>query len=427
MTNWSPLVPSLLKIKLIAAGVGVALICSLPWTAPPARAQSFSVLHNFTGGQDGARPYGGVVLDDAGNIYGTTVAGGLTYTPCGGGCGTVFQLRPVGPAWVLNRIYGFHHDEGWQPLARVVFGPDGALYGTTLAGGTYGDYGTVFRLQQPSQPCKTAICPWNQTVLWNFGGGDDGINPGVGDLTFDAEGRIYGTTYTGGARSLGTVYQLTPIPGGGWTESVVYSFQGGLSGDGALPWANVTFDPAGNMYTTTMEGGGADCGTAVRLYPSQSGWADTILHSFACSSDGQYPLAGLVFDPAGNLYGATVERGPSQSGTVFELAAPDGSGGYSIIYNFNGIGYGPSNSLTLGSDGGLYGTAQGDGQYGQGTVFKLTYANGTWTYTSLHDFTGRDDGGTPFSRVAFDADGNLYGTASMGGSFGYGVVWKITP
>ena len=96
MTTWSPLVPSFLKIKLIAAGVGVALICSLPWTAPPARAQSFSVLHNFTGGQDGARPYGGVVLDNTGNLYGTTSAGGVTSPPCDGTCGTVFRLSPWG-------------------------------------------------------------------------------------------------------------------------------------------------------------------------------------------------------------------------------------------------------------------------------------------------------------------------------------------
>ena len=428
MTPRPPLFPSICNVVLPAVLALIALGCLATVVAPPAKAQSFSVLYNFKGREDGARPYGGVVRDAEENLYGTASAGGFDDPRCGGGCGTVFRLRLAGSTWVLDPIYKFHHDDGWDPLARVVFGPDGALYGTTLAGGIYGeDYGTVFSLRQPAQPCKAVPCPWNQMLLWNFEGGTDGVNPGVGDLTFNASGHIFGTTYTGGAHSVGIVYELAPVPGGGWIENVAYSFGGGPSGDGAYPWADVVFDVAGNMYTTTVEGGGAECGTAVQLYPIASRWADTILHSFSCSSDGQYPLAGLVFDSAGNLYGATVQRGAPASGTVFELAAPDGLGGYSIIHDFEGSGYGPSNSLTVGSDGTLYGTTQMDGQSGQGTVFKLTFANGNWTYTSLHNFTGGNDGGTPYSRVTLDAAGNLYGTASAGGAYHYGVVWKIVP
>ncbi len=426
MTPRPPFFPSICNLVLPAALAVIALGCLVTVIATPAKAQSFSVLYNFKGREDGARPYGGVVRDAEGNLYGTASAGGFDDPRCGGGCGTVFRLRLAGATWALDPIYKFHHDDGWDPLARVVFGPDGALYGTTLAGGIYGeDYGTVFSLdcRHIRRPVPR---PWNQMLLWNFEGGTDGVNPGVGDLTFNTSGHIFGTTYTGGAHSVGIVYELAPVPGGGWIETA-YSFRGGPSGDGAYPWAG--WFRRGWEYV--HHGGGRRC----RVWYRSAAVSDRI-------SLGRHDSAFLrmflrwTVSARGTgvraMAGRSLRRnGPARSGcesrTVFELAAPDGLGGYSIIHDFEGSGYGPSNSLTVGSDGTLYGTTQRDGPSGQGTVFKLTFANGSWTYTSLYNFTGGNDGGTPYSRVTLDAAGTLYGTASAGGAYNYGVVWKIVP
>jgi uncharacterized repeat protein (TIGR03803 family) len=268
-----------------------------------------------------------------------------------------------------------------------------------------------------------------ETVLYDFMGGGDQM------------GNIYGTTVSGGAYGQGTVYKLTRS-GGGWVESILHDF--GAAGDGIQPLHNVTFDASGNLYGTTSYGGANNNGTVFQLVPSGSGWTENILASFSLSgSAGGAPYAGLIIDQSGNLYGATSANAPGggppngdgSGGAVFELM-PSGSGWtLKVLYSFfaAGGGYhcGPYGNLVMDAAGNLYGTTYSDGAYGYGSVFKLTPASGQWTYSSLHDFCSDgwpcSDGGLPAGDLAMDANGNLYGTAIIGGTDTYGVVWKITP
>jgi uncharacterized repeat protein (TIGR03803 family) len=193
----------------------------------------------------------------------------------------------------------------------------------------------------------------------------------------------------------------------------------------------VIFDQAGNLYGTANRGGTYGWGTVFQLVPSGSGWVENTLYDFTGQgSDGCNPGGGLIFDQSGNLYGATPWCGAYGYGMVFELS-PNGNGGWTetVLYSWptaNTYG-GPQASLTMDSVGNLYGTTTGDGTYDAGNVFKLTPYMKTWIYTDLHDFTGGSNGGNPISNVVFDAQGNLFGTATSGGANGHGVVWKITP
>jgi uncharacterized repeat protein (TIGR03803 family) len=267
-------------------------------------------------------------------------------------------------------------------------------------------------------------------VLYDFKGDPDADTPS--DVIFDQAGNLYGTTLYGGIENSGTVFWLAPS-GGGYTESVIYSFAG--SPDGAQP-AAVIFDAAGNLYGTTVYGGREGYGTVFELSPSGSGWTEKVLYNFQDGTDGEYPADGVIFDQSGNLYGATVEGGSGAGGTVYELSPSNGSWTLSTLYSFTSLpnGCGPSGSLVMDAAGNLYGTTYCAGTYEFGSVFKLTPTpKPPWTYTSLHDFTGGSDGGNSTSNVTFDASGNLYGTTVYGGTLGgcggagCGVVWEITP
>ena len=385
------------------------------------------VLHNFTGGQDGANPYAGLTVDAGGNLYGTTGSGGI-------GWGTVFKLSRRGSGWIFSQLYRFRGPEdGYGPWARVVFGPDGSLYGTTTYGGQVNcnfpwGCGTIFNLKPPTSVSPNIFGGWTKTVLHTFGN-PDGTYPG-GDLLFDQAGNIYGTTAEGGLNSYGTVYKLAPSDGG-WTENILYSFTVGVGGN--YPIEGVIFDSVGNLYGTASQGGTYAAGTVFQLTPSGSGWTENVLYSFRDGNDGGYPQAGLIFDTAGNLYGTTFMGGTGNGGTAFELTPSDNGWTYTLLYALPGLGQGgPLGPLVMDADGNLYGTSYADPDpvNGNGSVFKLTPSVGGWTYTSLHDFTGGDDGAMPYGNVILDANGNLYGTASAGGAgdpVGFGVVWEITP
>ena len=424
-----------------ASAFALALVLALSIVLCGAvQAQTFTVLHSFTGGADGARPAAGLTLDAGGNLYGTASEGSYTGGYCYGlhGCGTVFRLKPGGGGWTLSTLYTFHGNDGAGPNARVIFGPDGTLYGTTSVGGTgscyYDACGTVFNLRPAATICKSVLCPWTETVLWNFMNYLDGNYPGLGDLIFDAAGHVYGTTSEGGEYSNGTVFELEKLPDGDWSQTILYNFTQ-ISGQGATPEAGVIFDSEGNMYTPTVGGGfgGDRCGDVVQLVNSPSGWTENVLYTFTCSPGGQGPAGGVFFDPAGNLVGATAEGGGDDSGIVYDLSPSNGSWAYNILYDSFSGGAGPSGTLTMDSAGNLYGTTYQAGNYGYGSVFKLTPSDGSWTYTSLHDFTGGSDGANPVGNVIFDGNGNMYGTASAGGAFSNcdngpcGVVWEITP
>ena len=399
------------------AALPAMLVALVAFAFPSAQSQTYQVIHRFQAG-DGAGPSAGLTVDAAGRLYGVTGAGGVF------NFGTVFKLVRSGSGWTLNTLYSFRGDnDGVNPVARVTFGPDGALYGTTLRGGGNGcngtGCGTVFKLKPPPSACKTAICPWNETILHAFAL-NDGNSP-LGDLIFDVSGNIYGVTSQGGAPNYGgVVYELTPS-GGGWTESILYSFGGSLLN----PTAGVIFDKSGNLYGTL---GGYGYGNVFQLTPSAGGWVENTLYGFQGGNDGGYPY-GLISDAAGNLYGVTY-LSSTGGGTVFELTPTNGAWTFSVLYSFAVGSGGPVAPLTMDKAGNLYGTTYGDGAYGKGSIFKLTTGAGGWTYASLHDFTGTNgDGAHPASNVSFDANGNLYGTASRGGNgqCDCGLVWEITP
>ena len=429
------------SLRAAAAGLALAVMFVLLLGASEAvQAQTFQVIHNFIGGTDGAEPTFGLTIDAAGNVYGTTFEGDA-------GTGTAYKLSHKPTGWALTTLYIFTiTSKGVIPYSTLVIGRDGKLYGTTGFGGigpclAYGHTGcgTVFSLQNPGTFCHTPYCPWIETPLYKFSGGSDGSNPYGATVVFDQAGNLYGTTYGGGGGSCsggcGLVYKLTPA-GSGWTESVIYSFAGGA--DGSAPWAGVTLDQAGNLYGTTSAGGASGYGTVYELSPAGSGWTKRTLYSFQRQQDGANPYASLIFDQSGNLYGATQYGGSGSGGTVFELSPSGGSWIFTTLYSFigsgGGLAKGPVASLVMDGAGNLYGTTAGDGVYRFGSAFKLTHGTSGWTYAALHDFSSGLDGGSIRSNVVFDAAGNLYGTASSGGTGNpatcvgsCGVVWQITP
>jgi len=425
--------------------IAIAFIAStllLIFAAAPAEAQTFTVLHTFTGAQDGANPYNGLVMDRAGNLYGTAKFGGNN------GFGVVFKLSRGGSGWIFTPLHDFAGAEGSSPTT-VTIGPDGNLYGTTEFGGAGGSCqglgcGVVFKLSPLPTRCAGFLCPWSVTVLHRFTGGADGGRPFSG-VIFDQQGNIYGTTSQGGqfagqcaGNGCGVVYELS-LSGGTWTESVIHTFSGGA--DGLSPYAGLIFDSTGKLYGTTPYGGSLNAGTVLVLTPSGSGWTHSILYNFQAGADGTYPYGGLTFDHAGNLYGTTDIGGDINCacGTIYQLSPSSGGWTHAVLYAFtntNGDRY-PQASLFIDASGNLYGTTPGGADTPPyGNIFKLAASNGNWTYNSLYEFTDGADGGHSYSTVLMDANGNLYGTASDGGSSHCvsgddsgtcGVVWQITP
>ena len=401
-----------------------------------APAQTFTVLHNFTRGGDGANPGTALTMSRTGGVlYGTTTHGGDGY-------GGVFELKPSESGWILIPLYAFTGGaDGGVPDGALVIGPDGSLYGVTefggnsqncSAGGGYNGCGVVYKLQPGPTACKTAVCGWNETVLYTFMGHSDGSYP-EGRVLFDQARNIYGTTTDYETGYDGTVWELTPS-GGGWSKTILHSF-GGPPNDGRFPNSGVISDSTGNLYGTTAEGGSTDNGAVFHLMNSGSGWTENLLYSFQNGTDGDLVYAGLIFDPTGDLFSASSNDGSIGGGAAFELTPSGGVWTFHMLTSIPGVpSYegGPRDSLTMDSAGNLYGTRIGnDAPDDYGSVFELTFPD--WTYKSLHNFTGGADGGYPDGTVVLDSAGNIFGTASIGGNLsdcggaGCGVVFEITP
>jgi uncharacterized repeat protein (TIGR03803 family) len=400
-----------------------------------AQAQTFNVLHTFTGGADGAGPIGaGLSMDRAGSLYGAASYGGLVQCAFGASCGTAFKMSRKGSGWIFNTLYEFTGgSDGWSPDAPLAIGPDGVLYSTTFYGGGNGcdldGCGTVYSLRPAATACKTALCPWSETVLYRFTGADDGANPAFGALAFDQAGNLYGTTTYGGKYpEYGNIYELTPA-NGGWTQNILHSFTGDL--DGGSCWTGVIFDAAGNLYGVTRYGGLNSGGTAFQLTLSGQNWTLNVVHDFVPATEGYGAFGNLIFDSAGNLWGTNWAGGSGGAGTAYELKPPSYGWQLNVLHSFSGS-LGPQAGLVMDALGNLYGTTNEDGKYNLGSVFKLTPAG---DYTVLHDFAGGSDGAFPYGQLVLDGNGNLYGTAYAGGmtggnvcgSSGCGVVWEITP
>jgi uncharacterized repeat protein (TIGR03803 family) len=274
----------------------------------------------------------------------------------------------------------------------------------------------------------SGVSAQTEQTLYSFSGYADGGNP-LSSLVIDAVGNLYGTTFVGGAQGAGAVFELSPNTSGGWTQSVLYSFTGGA--DGANPYlADVIFDKAGNLYGTTVGGGDHNLGVVFELTPTGNGWSESVLYSFAGGVDGANPYSGLLFDPKGDLYGTTYSGGAHGDGTVYELKHENsGEWKEKVIHTFDGkSGLAPVGGLVFDRRGDLFGTTQGGGTNGAGVVFGLQYVGGDkWTAIVLHNFTGGTDGGYPYAeRLILDGAGNLYGTTQGGGISNYGVAFRLS-
>jgi len=366
----------------------LVLVCGNVAYVSDAAAQGEKLLYSFTGAPDGATPIAGLAADKDANLYGATLSGGNT-SYVGSGCGTIFELKRTGNSFTESVIRSF----GWDPPHR------------------------------------------------NF----DGCAP-QGTPVVDRAGNVYGTTGLGGAYLGGTLFVLSPNPSGGWTEKILWNFGGVTNGeqDGKVPISRLTFDSAGNLYSTTFDGGGAvnslTCGMVFEMSPSSAGWNETVLHSFPCENfprSGWYPAGGVTFDNAGNLYGATTNGGQyaycqSGCGTIFKLEKAAGWKEQQL-YAYTGLSDGayPNGDLIFDQAGHIYGTTyQGPGNTG-GDVFELADTGTGWKQEVLYSFTDAADGWVPAAGLAA-WNGHYYGTAAYGQSSaacfpGCGSIFAVTP
>jgi uncharacterized repeat protein (TIGR03803 family) len=402
------------------AGRACAALALAVILANVSSATTYKKLYNFTGGADGGDPATPLTFDSAGNAYGTTAAGGDF------NFGTVFMLAPSGQQTVLYSFSG--GGDGLDPHGGVTLDSAGNLYGTTVAGG-FGGFcagdgcGVVFELSPSGGG-------WTETTLYNFKGLNDGFGPG-GGLVFDGAGNLYGTTPDGGAHSSGVVFELSPTAHG-WQYKVIHQFTGGKDGAvGSL--GLLLLDAAGNLYGVTELGGVNGTGAVYELSPTPRGrWKTTVLYDFKGTPDAANPYGGLIFDKFGDLYGTTYFGGASGMGAVFQLTpGPNGTWQENVLYSFQGgtDGSFPTTTLIFNAAGGLYGTTSTGGRPSCdcGTVFKLTLTGGSWTEKIVHFFGKGRDGYSPNYGLTFDPAGNLYGTTPFGGSGGQGIVFQIAP
>jgi len=328
-------------------------------------------------------------------LYGTASDGG-TY-----GYGVVYKVDQSGKGTVLYSFTG--NEDGASPVSGVVFDSAGNLYGTTLNGGYHPSpvgFGVVFMLDTNNK----------ETVLRTFTG-PDGAYPYAGVIL--SAGNLYGTTGGGGTHSLGVVFKLYA---NGKESSD--SFAGT---NGAFPQSGLTRDSSGNLYGTAQSGGAPNAGAGV-VYKVDPAGKKTVLYAFTGGADGNRPIAGVIVDSAGNLYGTTASGGVYGQGVVYRL---DPTGQETVLYSFTGgaDGDGPVGGVIVDSAGNFYGTTSVGGR-GHGVVYKL---DATGKETVLHTFTGGTDGSSPFSGVIRDSAGNLFGTTLYGGDHGFGVVFKVAP
>lgn len=364
--------------------------------APPASPPTqYTILHSFRGGDDGITPYGDLLRDSAGNLYGTTSLGGPGNCSVSG-CGTIYKINVSGKETIL---YSFHGSDGDSPLGGLIRDAAGNLYGT--AGGGASSDGIVFKLE-----------PNGHLIVLHTFNGSDGRNP-WSTLVRDVTGNFYGTTFFGGSSDDGVVFKLDSIG----NETVLHSFKGT---DGRSPIAGLARDSAGNLYGTTFAGGSTSCdGGCGVVFKIDSSGVETTLHQFS-GFDGEGPYAGVILDAAGNLYGTTTVGGRQRYGDVYKL---DPSGSETLLHTFVASdGEGPFSDVVLSETGDLYGTTIGGGRYGLGAVYRLDPSG---KVTVLHSFFGKRDGISPYSALIRVKGGDLYGTASAYGPGGDGVVFKL--
>jgi uncharacterized repeat protein (TIGR03803 family) len=415
-------------IQRISLLLCFALSLAFPFQA--SEAQTLTPIYTFLGRADGASPQAEVVLDPAGNVYGTTTEGG-SFLNCDIGCGVVFKVDTRGHESVLYTFTG--GIDGDYPEAGLVRDSAGVLYGAPFRGGANGA-SDVFKLTPRATFCPAVLCPWNMTILYSFGAmGGDGANVSA-TLLRDPEGNFYGANGPTGS-NYGTVFKIDPEG----NETILHTFMGP---DGEGPNGALIRDAAGDLYGTTLAGGGGNAGVVFELTPTGSGWTETILYSFGGDGvHGAYPLAGVILDEHGNLYGTTSAGGLPNHGIVFELTpSSNGTWTETVLHAFNGSpdGDSPLASVIMDSQGNLYGTTALGGLATTpcrscGVIYKIDSSHNE---SILWSFTGSPDGEGPRSSLVMDAQGNFYGTTIAGGNLntmspecgaGCGVVFKFAP
>jgi uncharacterized repeat protein (TIGR03803 family) len=363
-----------------------------------------------------------LVRDAAGNLYGTTEDGGNT--ACSGGCGTVFELSPTAAGgWKFTALHKFTGGaDGELIYAGLALDASGNVYGTALRGGKYG-FGDVFELSPVSGG------GWKFSVLYSFQNTNDGANPSQG-VTLDASGNVFGVSNT-------TVFELSPVSGHGWKYKTLHVLRG-------LQYPmSVTLDPAGNIFGVTADGGITNanclngCGTAFELTQVAGVWKYTLLYAFTGNADGAMPLGSLTLDALGNLYGVSglggnIDSCPYGCGTVFELTPSGSAWTETVLLAFDYTdGEQPHGQLVFDASGNLYGTTEFDSasNCACGVAYELTPGSaGNWTQTVLHVFAGGSDGSFPYAGLVSDGSGHFYGTTESGGNTtGTGTVFEVTP
>jgi uncharacterized repeat protein (TIGR03803 family) len=393
--------------------IGV-MLCA---TGKPLSAQQERTIHSFGKRADGNTVYSGVISDSAGNLYGTTYGGG-TFPAGEFGAGVVYELlRQPDGSWTEEILHDFGQGtDGRGPTAGLVFDAAGNLYGATRYGGgtnCLGGCGVVYELQPPA----TQGGSWTEAVLYRFQ--DNGVNP-QGSLIVDSVGDLFGVTQNGGAAGFGIVFELAPQSSGPWMEKIVHTFRHNGT-DGNNP-NDITRDSSGNLYGTTSAGGAHNWGTVFEISPQAGGgWSEKVLYSFNSNgSDGNLPAAGVTFGAGGSLFGTTSQGGLYNYGTVFQLTPSEGGvWSESVLHSFGGStdGMYPGGTVTLDSAGNIYGETTYGGTRAEGTVFELTRSGVTWTESVLHNFGNGTDGMFPQGNLIFDHAGNLYGTSILGGAY----------
>jgi uncharacterized repeat protein (TIGR03803 family) len=393
--------------------------------AGPARsAGQTQVIYSFAGDEDGEYADTDLVIDSAGNLYGTTVQGGDFSS------GTVFQLTPSGSGWTHTVLYSFKGEaDGGEPYKGVTLDAHGDLYGTAGVGGLYvgpcidTGCGVVFKLTNSGGT-------WTQTVIHSFTGGNDGFGPGAG-VTVGRHGNIYGTTPTGGANGFGVVYELRPDQNGNWSEQVIHTFAGGSDGIGGSA-GRLAVDSDGNVYGLCTTGGANGAGVVFGLTPTQTGdWTETILYTFKDEPSSGFPYGALVGDGQGNLYGATYYAGKYDLGAVYRLSRRNGVWTQTWMYSFKGgtDGSSPIGSLAADAAGNLYGTtSEGGTACGCGVIFKLALSTAAPVYSVVYRFKGPPDGAFVYNGMVADSTGTvLYGATVQGGASNEGAIYRFTP
>ena len=422
------------------------LLLVLLGVSVPGRSQTETVLYSFGNTTtDGFYPVGGLVADGSGNLFGTTAEGSNTLCDLGEvlGCGIVYELVKSSNGYTEKVLYSFGTSspisDGASPQAGLIMDAAGNLYGTTTYGGSpnclvgigVDGCGTVFELVKSSTG-------YTEQVLYTFTGFDGAIP--LAGLIMDSAGNLYGTAEGGGAYGYGVVFELVNSSGT-YTEKTLYSF-GASSADGVGPVAGLLMDVAGNLYgTTTLDLGPlacglSSCGTVFELVKTSDGYTERVLYQFT-GADGAVPQAGLIMDASGNLYSTTSQGGAYGNGTVFELVNSSGTYTETVLYSFGSTasdGTDPVASLLLDASGNLYGTTKLGGSttacspVGCGTVFGLVNSPGSYTERLLHSFSGGSDGSNPTVALIKDSSGNLYSTTNVGGSGQkIGTVFTINP